>query len=126
VAQVASSASAGVLYPSAECRRWDPTPQPAQLFTLLAHQGYLGGHAPRPACRAASLCEEFERIEAAFDQLSEEHREVISLAHLAGLLRAEIAERIQRSEGAVRVLLHRAPRACPGASRPAPIPLGRI
>ena len=58
--------------------------------------------------RAASLREEVERVEAAFDQLSEEHREVITLAHLTGLSRAEIAERMQRSEGAVRVLLHRA------------------
>lgn len=57
---------------------------------------------------AASLREEVERVEAAFDQLSEEHREVITLAHLTGLSRAEIAERMGRSEGAVRVLLHRA------------------
>jgi RNA polymerase sigma-70 factor (ECF subfamily) len=56
----------------------------------------------------ASLREEAGRIESAFDRLSEEHREVISLAYLAGLSRAEIAERMQRSEGAVRVLLHRA------------------
>lgn len=56
----------------------------------------------------ASLREEVERVEAAFDQLSEEHREVITLAHLSELSRAEIAERMQKSEGAVRVLLHRA------------------
>jgi RNA polymerase sigma-70 factor (ECF subfamily) len=56
----------------------------------------------------ASLREEAERVEAAFDGLSEEHREVISMAYLTGLSRAEIAERMQRSEGAVRVLLHRA------------------
>jgi len=56
----------------------------------------------------ASLREEVERVESAFDRLSEEHREVISLAYMTGLSRAEIAERMQRSEGAVRVLLHRA------------------
>jgi RNA polymerase sigma-70 factor, ECF subfamily len=56
----------------------------------------------------ASLREEVERVESAFDRLTEEHREVISLAYLTGLSRAEIAERMQRSEGAVRVLLHRA------------------
>jgi DNA-directed RNA polymerase specialized sigma24 family protein len=33
---------------------------------------------------------------------------VITLAHLAGLSRAEIAEQMGRSTGAVRVLLHRA------------------
>ncbi|HVS17718.1 MAG TPA: sigma-70 family RNA polymerase sigma factor, partial [Planctomycetota bacterium] len=57
---------------------------------------------------AASLREEVERVESAFDRLSDEHREVITLAHLTGLSRSEIAERMQRSEGAVRVLLHRA------------------
>jgi RNA polymerase sigma-70 factor (ECF subfamily) len=57
---------------------------------------------------AAIAREEVERIEAAFEDLSEEHREVITLAHVVGLSRAEIAERMGRSEGAVRVLLHRA------------------
>jgi RNA polymerase sigma-70 factor (ECF subfamily) len=56
----------------------------------------------------AMLREERERLEAAFERLSEEHREVITLAHLAGLSRAEIAAEMGRSEGAVRVLLHRA------------------
>jgi RNA polymerase sigma-70 factor (ECF subfamily) len=52
--------------------------------------------------------EELERVEAAFDALSEEQREVVTLAHLVGLSRAEIAERLGKSEGAVRVTLHRA------------------
>jgi RNA polymerase sigma-70 factor (ECF subfamily) len=56
---------------------------------------------------AAMLREELERVEAAFEQLSDEQREVITLAHLAGLSRAEIAAQMGRSEGAVRVLLHR-------------------
>jgi len=58
--------------------------------------------------RNAILREELERIENAFDKLSEEQREVIVLAHVVGLSRAEIAERTDRNEGAVRVLLHRA------------------
>jgi DNA-directed RNA polymerase specialized sigma24 family protein len=33
---------------------------------------------------------------------------VITLAHLVGLSRAEIAQQMDKSEGAVRVLLHRA------------------
>jgi len=33
---------------------------------------------------------------------------VITLAHLVGLARAEIAQQMGKSEGAVRVLLHRA------------------
>lgn len=52
--------------------------------------------------------EQIERLEAAIDSLSEEHREVLTLAYFAGLSRAEIGERIGRSEEAVRSLLHRA------------------
>lgn len=58
--------------------------------------------------RAAVVREEMERIEAAFEQLTEEQREVVSLAHIVGLSRQEIAEQIGKSEGAVRVILHRA------------------
>ena len=52
--------------------------------------------------------EQLERIEGAFAKLPAEYREIITLAHVAGLSRAEIAEEMGRSEGAVRVLLHRA------------------
>jgi RNA polymerase sigma factor (sigma-70 family) len=52
--------------------------------------------------------EEIEHVERAFDRLEEEQREVITLAHVAGLTRAEIAERLGKSEGAVRTMLSRA------------------
>jgi RNA polymerase sigma-70 factor (ECF subfamily) len=55
----------------------------------------------------AMVREEMERVETAFEELTEEQREVITLAHVVGLSRAEIAEKMGRSEGAVRVLLHR-------------------
>lgn len=58
--------------------------------------------------RAASDREEVARVEAAFDVLTDEQREVLTLAHLGGLSRGEIAEQIGKSEGAVRVTLHRA------------------
>lgn len=58
--------------------------------------------------RNMMIKEEIERVERAFEELSEEHREVITLAHVVGLSRAEIAEQMGKSEGAVRVLLHRA------------------
>jgi RNA polymerase sigma-70 factor (ECF subfamily) len=51
--------------------------------------------------------EDIERLEVAFDQLPEDQREVISLAHIVGLSRAEIAERMGRTDGAVRTLLWR-------------------
>jgi RNA polymerase sigma-70 factor (ECF subfamily) len=58
--------------------------------------------------RHAMKREEIEHVERAFDRLEEEQREVITLAHVAGLSRAEIAERLGKSEGAVRTMLSRA------------------
>lgn len=58
--------------------------------------------------RQVMVKEELERIERAFEELPEEYREVITLAHVIGLSRAEIAEQMGKSEGNVRVLLHRA------------------
>lgn len=52
--------------------------------------------------------EEIERLEAALEQLTPEHREVLTLAHLAGLSRAEIADQIGSNEEAVRAMLYRA------------------
>jgi RNA polymerase sigma-70 factor (ECF subfamily) len=49
-----------------------------------------------------------EHMEAAFDQLPEEYREVITLSRIVGLPHAEIARAMERSEGAVRMLLSRA------------------
>ncbi len=58
--------------------------------------------------RNLMLQEEVARIEGAFLQLTDEQREVVTMAHVLGLTRAEIGERLGKSEGAVRVLLHRA------------------
>jgi RNA polymerase sigma-70 factor (ECF subfamily) len=52
--------------------------------------------------------EELERVERAFDTLRDEQREVISLAHVVGMSRAEIAAQLGKSEGAVRTMLSRA------------------
>jgi RNA polymerase sigma-70 factor (ECF subfamily) len=52
--------------------------------------------------------EEVRRVEAAFDELSPEHREVIALAHFVGLSRAQIGAQMSKSEEAVRGLLFRA------------------
>ncbi|MEM9383184.1 MAG: sigma-70 family RNA polymerase sigma factor [Planctomycetota bacterium] len=60
-----------------------------------------------PSHRAV-VREEIEKVEAAFDQLGEQEREIVTLAHIVGLSRAEIAEQVGKSEGAVRVTLHRA------------------
>lgn len=58
---------------------------------------------------AAMTAEQIERLEAAFDRLSEDHREVITLARLASLPLAEVGARMGgRTPGAVTMLLGRA------------------
>lgn len=65
------------------------------------------GHILSPS-RIAMGHEEVAQFEAAFDSLPEDHRTVITLSRLLGLTTTEIAGEMDRSEGAVRVLLHRA------------------
>jgi RNA polymerase sigma-70 factor (ECF subfamily) len=67
------------------------------------------------ACRTISSPSEaaggrefIERFESVFDRLSDDDREVILLSRVVGLTHAEIAQQTGRSEGACRVLLHRA------------------
>lgn len=52
--------------------------------------------------------EQVERVELAFDRLEERERELVSLAYVVGLSRAEMGARLGLSEGAVRTALHRA------------------
>lgn len=51
--------------------------------------------------------EAMRRIEAAFDELPDDYREAVTLHKLCGLSHAEIAARMNRSEGAVRNLVYR-------------------
>lgn len=57
---------------------------------------------------AAMGSEAIERLETAFDALSDDQREVILLSRIVGLTREEVAARMGRSEAGVRNLLHRA------------------
>lgn len=57
---------------------------------------------------AADLRDQVARVEAAFDELPEDYREVISLAHILGLSHAQIAVEMGRSVDSVRNLLFRA------------------
>jgi RNA polymerase sigma-70 factor (ECF subfamily) len=52
--------------------------------------------------------EELEATERALLELDDDHREVIVLARVVGLSAKEIGEQMERSETAVRSLLHRA------------------
>jgi RNA polymerase sigma-70 factor (ECF subfamily) len=56
----------------------------------------------------AEAREQLALLEGALEQLAAEQREVVTLAYVAGLSRAEIGAAIGKSEGAVRVILHRA------------------
>lgn len=58
--------------------------------------------------RHVMVKEEIERVERAFGDLTDEQRQVVTLAHVVGLSRAEIAAELGLSEGNVRVILHRA------------------
>jgi RNA polymerase sigma factor (sigma-70 family) len=69
--------------------------------------------------RVAVAREELERIEAAFEQLPEDYREVVLHSRLMGLPRAEVARLMQRSESSVRNLLHRALAQLAGLLEPA-------
>lgn len=57
--------------------------------------------------RDMEMREAIQRVEAAFDQLPDDYREAVTLHKLCGLSHAEIAERMNRSEGAVRNLVYR-------------------
>ncbi len=57
--------------------------------------------------RAASGREELGRVIAAFGELPEDYREAVLLHRVARLPHKEIATLMQRSEGAVRNLVHR-------------------
>ena len=58
--------------------------------------------------RAAIGKESLERFERAFEELSEQQREVVILVRLSGLSHAQAAEQLGTTEVATRSLLHRA------------------
>ncbi len=70
-----------------------------------AHADYCDLGTPS---RIAGAREDVDRLERAFDALSEDHREVITLHRIVGLSHAEIGAQLGRSEAATRKLLGRA------------------
>lgn len=77
-------------------------PNPTDALVLSCYARFSS-----PSHRA-TVHDEIERVESAFDELSEEQREVVTLIHLAGLSRTEVADRLGKTENAIRILLHRA------------------
>lgn len=67
----------------------------------------LSGLTASPS-QHASAREELTSVEAAFDQLTAEQREVVTMSRLLDMSHAEIATRLERSEVAVRKILSRA------------------
>ena len=86
--------------------RRDPAREQAAEPEGAAHPFDLPAAFCTPS-QVAIAREDLGRLEVAFAQLGEEQREVITAARLLGESHAEIAARTGRSEGAVRVLLHR-------------------
>lgn len=80
-------------------------PKPWRDDDPRALSGYASLVSPS---RVAVAREDVQRLERCFDQLSDEHREVITLHRLVGLDHAEIGRRMGRDEPASRALLHRA------------------
>ena len=66
------------------------------------------GYATLSPSRIAAGREQIALLEAAFDALPEDYREVLTLSRLAGLSHAEIAQQMARTVEASRVLLSRA------------------
>ena len=66
----------------------------------------LAGLSGTPS-RHASAREELAAVESAFDALTEEQREVVTCSRLVGMSHAEIAQRLGKSEVAVRKILSR-------------------
>ncbi|MFK7739116.1 MAG: RNA polymerase sigma factor [Planctomycetota bacterium] len=89
-------------YYAAEKRAGDRTWPEASDPQMLS--GYVSMLSPS---RVAIAREDVAKLERAFERLSDEHREVITLHRLLGLDHEQIAERMGRSVGACRVLLHR-------------------
>lgn len=58
--------------------------------------------------RQAIRREEIEALERAFDQLPDDYRQALTLYRIVGLAIAEIARQTGRTEGATKMLLHRA------------------
>ena len=65
------------------------------------------GISRHPRTRIAMGSESMQKLEEAMDQLPEDYREAITLHRLVGLSQSEIAEAMDRSEGAVRNLIYR-------------------
>lgn len=93
----------------------------------LARQADGPRHTPE---QLASSREEMALVSAALPRLSQRHREILQLATLHDLSRADVARRLGVSQGAAKVRLHRAREALRGLLRergaPRSVPTPRL
>ncbi|MGE0143626.1 MAG: RNA polymerase sigma factor [Planctomycetota bacterium] len=83
----------------------DPT---KEVEFTESHAALWSGYAALcTPSRDLAQAEAMARIEQAFDSLPADYQEAIALHRLCGLDYAQIAERMERSEGAVRNLVYR-------------------
>lgn len=76
-----------------------------------AEGGFVGAAEPIGTTTPSVIMrkkEALDRLEKALDELKPEHKEVVVLKRIEGLSHAEIAERLGKNAGAVRMLLSRA------------------
>ena len=95
------------------CEHWNADKRHAKHEAAIdAHgeddEALAGYRAIYSPSEQAIAREELERVEGAFGQLAPEKQEVVLMARLMGLSHAQIAKELGKSEGAVRVMLHRA------------------
>jgi RNA polymerase sigma-70 factor (ECF subfamily) len=81
-----------------------------RLTVALQNQRLVHGETHNPET-TVSENERFDVVAEAFVRLLPEHQEILTLRFINGLSHAEVAQIIQRSEGAARVLQFRALKA---------------
>ncbi len=82
------------------------SPERERALSERSQDAALAARLLSPSGEVASL-EQLQRIEQAFRELAPDHQEAISLRRLCGMEYADIAARMERSEAAVRQLVHR-------------------
>lgn len=86
-----------------DAEREVPLAEDSELGEMLRSYGAFCSPSAQMRTR-----EEVERIERAFDALPDDYRDVITLHRVAGLSIEAVAERMERTVGATRMLLFRA------------------
>lgn len=88
-------------------RHWLRDKRDARRATPIESVGDYVGEMSTPSGEHIRH-EDLLELEVALDRLPEDYRQVVTLSRLGGLSHSEIAAELGKSEGATRMLLHRA------------------